>query len=124
LTAHAGAAFFNREAAGVPRHLWFVITEPQEGQAVIANVSTKPGPDTPGCRLSPGEHRHISRPSWLRPEMARGVTAAQLELLADSGQILPTVDATPELLAKLRAALLASDHTPLGVKRLLRPSGT
>lgn len=116
-----GFAFFNREAPGVPRHLWLVLSDPgrDAGQVVIANLSTKPGPDHPVCIVAPGEHPGISRPSYLRPEHARIVTAAQLELLAEQRLIAPTNPASDALLRRLRAALAASPHAPLGAKAIL-----
>ena len=116
-----GFAFFNREAPGVPRHLWLVLSDPAQDaeRVVIANLSTKPGPDAPGCRVMPGEHPGISRPSFLRCEHARIVPAAQLEALADQGLIAPTQPGSDALLRKLRAALTASLHAPQGAKAIL-----
>ncbi len=88
-------------------------------RVVIANVSTKPGPGYPRCIVAPGEHPGISRPSFLRCEHARIVSAAQLETLAEQGLISPTKAGSDPLLRKLRAACVASAHTPLGAKAIL-----
>lgn len=116
-----GFAFFNREAPGVPRHLWLVLSDPAQDaeRVVIANLSTKPGPDEPGCQVMPGEHPGVSRPSYLRSEHARIVTAAQLERLSSEGLISPAHPGFDALLRRLQAALAASAHAPLGAKAIL-----
>lgn len=118
----AGFAFFNREAPGVPRHLWIVLSDPgQDAEAiVIANLSTKPGPDNPGCLVAPGAHPGVSRPSYLRSERARVVSATDLERLAEQRLIVPTAQAPEALLRKLRTALANSPHAPIGARRILR----
>lgn len=120
-----GFAFFNREAPGVPRHLWLVLSDPAQDaeRVVIANLSTKPGPDHPGCIMAPGEHPGISRPSFLRCEHARIVPEAHLEALAGRGLIAPTQPGSDALLNRLRAALMASPHAPVGAKAILARQG-
>lgn len=120
-----GFAFFNCEAPGVPRHLWLVLSDPAQDaeRVVIANLSSKPGPDRPGCIVEPGEHPGISRPSYLRCEHARTVAAVQLEHLAGQGLIAPTQPAAAALLRRLRAALMASRHAPIEAAAILRHQG-
>ncbi|MGH9534236.1 MAG: hypothetical protein ACRD2E_05205 [Terriglobales bacterium] len=92
-------------------------------RVVIANLSTKPGPDRPGCVVEPGEHSGISRPSYLHCEHARVAAAAQLEQLAAQGLIIPAHPAPTALLRKLRAALAASPHAPVEAAAILRHQG-
>ncbi len=114
-------AFFNREAPGVPRHLWMVLSDPNQdaNTIVIANFSTKPGLDNPAIEARPGEHPGISRLSYLRCEKARTVSAAQLNQLIQDGSISQTHNTPDGLLRRMRAALANSQYTPKGIKSVL-----
>lgn len=115
-----GCAFFNAEAPGVPRHLWFVVCRCGTESVVIVNVSTNPGPDNQPCAIHPGDHPGISRTSYLRCDKSQIVEATRLELLAEKQLISSTSSLSDALLSKLRQDLLASPHTPAGVKEAIR----
>jgi hypothetical protein len=115
-----GFAFFNAEAPGVPRHLWFVVCSYDADSAVIVNISTNPGIDNQPCVIQPHEHPGISRLSYLRCDRSRTTTAAALQLAEQKQLIFPAPPATRALLSKLRQGLLASQHTPGGVKEAVR----
>lgn len=115
-----GDAFFNQEVPRAPRHLWFVVCACGSASVVIANVSTNPGPDCEPCVIQPQEHPDISRVSYLRCDKSRLVQAAQLEALAKKQVISLASPASPTLLSKLRQGLLASQHTPMGVKEAVQ----
>jgi len=122
-----GQCFFTPETGPVPRHLWIVVSDPGgDSRVAVVNFSTVPGPDNPlppdAC-IAAKEHPAIARPSFVRCEGARVWEAVDLDGLLAAGTLSPTKPAPPDLLAKAQRALMASRHTPTGVKELLRAQG-
>lgn len=120
-----GQCFFTPESDTVLKHLWIVATDPDLNPRVaIVNVSTVPGPDNPtpsDAQIRAREHPALVKPvSFVRCEMAKVWLAQDLDQLLQARQLSPTKPAPPDLLAKVRRALLASRHTPIEVKDLLR----
>ena len=101
-------------------HLWIVLSEPGR-VAVIVSASTKNlGLDLP--IIEPGEHPSLSRRSFVRCEKARLVAADVLQQTLDRGVIHQSHPLSPGLLARIRAAILASEHTPGEIKEVLQPT--
>ncbi len=120
-----GQCFFTPETDTVPRHLCVVATDPDlNPQVAFVNFSTVPGPDNPmplDAEIRAKEHPALVKPvSFVRCELARVCLAQDLDRLLAARQLSPTKPAPPDLLAKVRRALLASRHTPIEVKDLLR----
>jgi hypothetical protein len=120
-----GQCFFTPETDTVPRHLCVVVTDPDlSPQVAFVNFSTVPGPDNPmlpDAVIRAKEHPSLLKPvSFVRCELARVSLAQDLDRLLTVRQLSPTKPAPPELLAKVRRALLASRHTPIEVKDLLK----
>ena len=123
-----GDCFFTPETGKVRRHLWIVVSDAAKDASVaIVNVSTKSNPVTSAgdrsCDIAAGEHRSISRESYLRCEEARLVEGAKLDHLVRAGKLTPTHAASADLVAKTQAALGESRETRLEVKTLLRVQG-
>ena len=123
---HLGLGFFTPEnpRAGVPRHLWFALSDPgRSDRVVLANVSTKRCTSGEVCVVAPKEHERVSAESYLRFDEVRVSPRADLDRLFESGTLQATTDASPELLRKLQRAILESIAVPLEAKDLLRNQG-
>lgn len=125
----AGQSFFTPADSNVPRHLWVVVSDPARDadHVVIANVSTKAPPDLdppePPVTIGPREHPSVSQRSYFRCDEARISPAALLERLLEKRTLSPTKAAPSLLVQKMQAALLASRHTQLDIKGILRSQG-
>ena len=123
---HLGLGFFTPESprAGVPRHLWFILSDPERGdRVVIANVSTKPCTSGEVCVVERAEHDRVSATSYLRFDQVRVRDRTQIDQLLDSGTLQGTTDAPAALLAKLQRAVLGSKAVPKEAQDLLRAQG-
>ncbi len=122
-----GQAFFTpaEEAAGVGRHLWFVLSDPAKAaQVVIANLSTlRVTNEHLGCTVNAREHPSISRASVLRCDMAKLRPASAIEGMLSQGVLQYTSDASDALVKKLQRSLCESRDTPNEVKDALRQQG-
>ena len=121
---HLGLGFFTPEnpRAGVPRHLWFILSDPaRSDRVVISNVSTKRCTSGEVCEVAPGEHEHVSLTSYLRLDKVRVEARADLEKA--SGAIKTTSDASPTLLVKFQKAVLASRAVPKEAQQILLAQG-
>jgi hypothetical protein len=96
-------------------------------QVVITNVSTKAPPDLDPpeapVNVEPSEHPSVSQRSFVRCDQARVAPAAHLAELLANRTLSPTKDAPPLLVQKMQATLLASRHTRLDIKSVLRAQG-
>lgn len=120
---HPGIGFFTPEnqAAGVTRHLWFVVSDPSKNnRVVIANVSTTKCTSGEECLISPGEHDKVSRDSYLRFDYVTVTDRTGLETSITQGLVQVTTDASQSLLQKLRQAILKSRAVPREAQEILR----
>jgi hypothetical protein len=125
----AGQSFFTPANNAVPRHLWIIVSDPSQeaDRVVIVNVSTKTPPDldppeTP-VSIGPSEHPSVSQRSFIRCDEARITLAEHLEHLLANHTLSGTKAAPSLLVQKMQAALLASRHTQLDIKAILRAQG-
>jgi hypothetical protein len=101
-------------------HLWIILSDPGR-VAVIVSASTKSlGLDLP--IIEPGEYPSLSRRSFVRCDKARLVPAEVLQQTLDRGVIRESHPLPPGFFARVRAAVLASEHTPGEVKEALQPA--
>jgi hypothetical protein len=99
-----------------------------DGRVVIANLSTKDGPngqdpDSLPTTVEPAEHPSISQRSVIRCDEVRLPKVSELDRLQKYGQLSITKGAPGALVAKIQQALLASRYTALEVKEILRSQG-
>jgi len=102
-------------------HLWIILTDPQRQPSVvvIVSASTKSlGLDLPV--IEPGEYRALGQRSWIRCDKARLVSTPLLQQNLDARVIRLSHALAPALLTRVRAAVLASPHTPNEVKAALQ----
>ncbi len=86
---------------------------------MIVSASTKnTGLDLPV--VEPGEHRALGQRSWVRCDKARLVAAPLLQQNLDARVIRISHPLTATLLARVRAAVAASPHTPNEVRAALQ----
>ena len=123
---HLGQGFFTPESprAGVPRHLWFVLSDPARGErVVIANVSTKRCTSGEICVVAPQEHDKVSAESYLRFDQVRVTPGADMGKLFSTGALQTTTDASTDLLRKLQGAILRAIVVPTEARDILRKQG-
>jgi hypothetical protein len=121
-----GLAYFTPEKPelGVPRHLWFVLSDPSaSSRIVIANLSTTPCTSGEVCLVKPGEHAKISRDSYLRFRDARVTSTTMIEPLFQSGVLQETQEASTILVQKLQRALVGSRSVILEARTILTAQG-
>jgi hypothetical protein len=101
-------------------HLWFVCTIPDsDGQVVIVSLTTETNYTDPTCRLVPGDHPFVSRPSVIAYQRSRVVPAREMDELARTRGVRHHAPASSELLVRIRAGALVSPYTPRGVRRAI-----
>jgi hypothetical protein len=72
------------------------------------------------CLFAPGEHPFVKNKTCIDYSHARHASAAQLDLLVTSKQILPSTPVSHELLERIRMGAYLSDDLPHKYKTLLR----
>lgn len=128
MTLAPGQSFFTPETQHVRRHLWVVVSAPQQDRVAIANLSSSPSPDPDPPEVpavvSATEHPSLTHQSFIRCEQARLVTRVELERLIRVQTLSPTRPAPPGLVTKMQVALMTSHNTPLEVKVFLHSQGS
>jgi CTP:molybdopterin cytidylyltransferase MocA len=95
-------------------HLWIVINDPAAhgNSALIVNISTlRPRADT-SCLLHRGDHPFIRHDSYVRFGSARAVSCQDVGHLFAARRLRPHQSASATLVARIRAAALASTKFP------------
>jgi hypothetical protein len=119
-----GQAFVNKEAPGVPSHLWMVLSDPaRDPRIVIANLTSKRSDDRSVGVVRTGEHKYVSHDSVIAMKAVRVTTAAALEAARAKGLLSPTADLTPGLLSRVQKAVGASPLVVNEAKEILRTQG-
>ena len=104
---------------GRSTHLWVVVSDPalDRKHVVIANM-TSDGLDQ-SCVLEPGDHDFIRHRTFIRYDMARVTSDADLEQLAASGGIMPHDPVSPDVLQRIREGAAITNRIPFGCKEVL-----
>lgn len=95
-------------------HLWFVLTDPDHDTdhvVIVALVSEKSHTERT-VRLGPGDHPFIRWASSVDYGTATFKLSRKISAALASNRAILQADMSPELLAKVRAGLLESSHTP------------
>jgi hypothetical protein len=103
-------------------HLWILITDPNPdtGEAVMVNVTTKQSYSDTTVTLKVGDHPYIRHDSTIFYADARTIKVAEAEKAITSGQKFITQHATctPELLKRVQEGLHQSKFTPNKIRAL------
>jgi hypothetical protein len=109
----AGRALRIRDAK-MGAHLWFVLTDPdpETRKVVLVMLVTERAHTDRTVRLEVGDHPFVRHPSNVDYGTARYAPAGRLADALASGRATEDTDMSAPLLARVRAGLLASGHTP------------
>ena len=109
-----GDTFLAGEQIHGTHHLWIVINDPsQHGDiALFVNATTFTDISEKTCVLRAGEHPFISRDSCIRFASAKTALLSELDALESRSLIVRKPLASAALVAKIRAAALASPFLP------------
>lgn len=121
-----GQTFVNKEADGIPSHLWMVLSDPQRDPAVvvIGNLSTNSGPgENQGCVVEKGEHPFVSRTSYVRCDQVRVTTAAKIEAGLAGRVLTASAELSGELLTRVQKAIGQSPLAMNDARSILREQG-
>lgn len=119
---YAGRALLLRDAR-MGTHLWFVLTDPAPDRhaiVVVMLVTVKPHTDRT-LHLEVGDHPFVRHTSAVDFGTATYAPAARLQNALASGRATLADDMSADLLARVRAGLLASARTPDDVAEYCRP---
>ena len=121
-----GDTFLLPKTSGDREHLWIVITDPDlaTNKAVCVNVTTQQTYSDSTCVLQPGDHPFISHTSVIFYQDARELDLTLVEKALTTGIkdfVCQAHDPCSEhLLRRIRQGLIASKHTPKGIKALCK----
>ena len=118
---HAGDTFLIPKSADEIEHLWIVLTEPDsDGMAVCVNVTRRESYSDTTLVLNIGDHPFIRKESVVHyPDASKlDLTRVQKAIDAKPRQYIckPHKPCSNDLLERIRNGLLASPHTPKGLK--------
>jgi hypothetical protein len=99
----AGDTFFLKKEAA-DKHLWVVISDPESHPEVVlfASMTSYDVTKEDVCLIVPGEHPFVKNKTCIDYSHARHATAAQLDTLVASKQILPSTPVSQALLERIR----------------------
>lgn len=108
-------------APGLRRHLFFILTDPDEnGEVAMANFTTsRPHSDT-SCPVSATEHPWLVHESVVSYQDARLRNVAALQRADKMGVLRHQADLSEALLLKIREAGLSSNRCPRDVKAAIQ----
>jgi hypothetical protein len=109
-----------REVHGAD-HLWIIINDPaaHDDLALIVNLSSMRLRADTTCVLRRGDHPFIRHDSYVRFRSAKQAHVEDLETLIAAGRLRPQQPADAALVARIRAAAIASPEFPKDLLRLL-----
>jgi hypothetical protein len=110
---YAGRALILRDAR-IGTHLWFVLTDPdpdRNSMVLVMLVTVKPHTDRT-LHLVVGDHPFVRHESAVDFGTATYVPSVKLQDALVSGRATLAADMSADLLARVRAGLLASARTP------------
>jgi len=104
---------------GETRHLWVVITTPNDqNEVVIVNLTSRPCDET--CRIQAGEHPFVKKPTVVRYQDARLCSISLLEIACKKNLFLAHQPVSEDLLRRIQEGALKSEFTPGKVVREVR----
>jgi hypothetical protein len=124
MSVKAGNCFYLQTASNLRFHLWIVLNDPVGETRGIALVNfTEDNGVDPTIVLRPedGAHPFITKQTMV--EYARPLLIKEeylLEAVASGHATQHDIDCPGELLAKIRAGVFSSDHTPGKLQRFCR----
>jgi hypothetical protein len=105
-----GSTFLSSEDSPGGRHLYFVLTAPEKGSVVIANISRTPCHSGATFVVDVGDHPWVQTKSHLRFREARLAPVLALEQAISSRIFEPQKAASATLTRKIAEALECSAH--------------
>src|ERR1700693_3528645 len=94
-------------------HLFFVVSDFQEPEAVIMNLTTVRSFSDTSCVIQPGEHPFVTAASCVAYNFAEIVPSAIISDGVGSGTIVPQAALSPELMARVWDGAAVTRHLPL-----------
>jgi hypothetical protein len=115
-----GDTFLIEDEDGPERHLWIVITPPNEGEVVIVSVTTRRKKSETLVVLNKGDHPFLKWESVIAYRFSRVVTVDSIEDAIRNGTAIKDAAASPKLLARAQSGLTESEFTPNGIAELYK----
>ena len=124
-SVHVGAAFLipsGTQQNPSEKHMFVVCTDlDNNGVAVLASISSWKNNLCDGtCKLDPGCHPFVRKPSYVLYRKSRIEHGDILLRGLERAVFIPLDDVKPELLEQIKDGLLKSKQTPWQVKRYLK----
>jgi hypothetical protein len=119
-----GDSFVNRQAPGVPSHLWLVLSDPNvSSRVVLVNVSSDDGGYAGLTSVAPGEHAFVTHGSYIRWDKARVEDVTKVRKAIADGLTISQPKLSEALLTKAQKACLVSSLVPNEAKAILTAQG-
>jgi len=120
--AALGDAYMLRKPGQQTEHLWVLVTRahPDNGQAIMVNITTLRERSDTTTVLQPGEHPFIDRPSVVFYADARPVDPGALDRAVAGGCGRTHGAFAPPVLARIQAGMELSPMTPKKMKEAYR----
>jgi len=121
-----GNSFVNKQAGLYLPHLWIIISHPSINpeQIAIVNITSwrdkAIGLNDSSCIVSKGEHKFVTKKSYIFYREAQLTSAEKLQTAIDGGVLVLQDNCTKDLLDKILAGAAQSPFTPIGIIEILR----
>lgn len=123
---YRGKTFVNAERHGVPDHLWIVVSDLDQdpNRALIANITSKRrNADDDCCVFQPGEHRFVTKVSYVRYDKTKIVLPDHLIRLENAGLLYPYPNMSDECLHRIVDGFAISEQVHYEYVELLCEQG-
>jgi hypothetical protein len=101
-------------------HLWIILTDPCPLQAnlIVSVSSIQEGRfHDPTCLLTPGEHKRVTKPSWVEFRRCKAIHSYALTRGVAAWLYHADEPVTEVLFGRICKGLLESEHTPIRMQR-------
>ena len=121
---NAGDTFRPADPA-VDIHLWVIISNPllDASRVLIVSLTTLKPKKEAVCVLDVGDHPFIKHKTCVAYNLANAPSLAQLERARDSGDLIPDVPVSAEVLSRIREGAALSTKLPIDYGELLDSQG-
>lgn len=106
-------------------HLWIVLSKPDldPNHILIVNLTSWRADKDQSCILTPEDHRYVKHKTCVNYPASKVVTKDQLQILLDTGRIVPYAPVDSSLLERIREGATQSPRMALDHAEILFDQG-